>query len=645
MSVSATPINEPLPEPEVPETPVAPDSDPNKAMLPLIVGSLGVVFGDIGTSPLYAFRESVMAAGGVEHLQTSVMGVLSLIIWSLILVVTIKYVSVLLYADNHGEGGSLSLMALAQRGLGKRTKTLVVLGALGAALFYGDAAITPAISVLSAVEGMELVTPTFKPFVVPITLILLSILFFFQHRGTEKVARFFGPITGFWFLAMAIAGIPSIVRHPDVLYAFSPVHGASLLLSEPGLALVILGAVFLAVTGTEALYTDLGHFGRRPIQRAWLFVVFPCLVINYLGQGALVLVEPEAIEHPFFKLVPEPMLLPLVVLAGLATIIASQAVITGTSSLTKQAILLNLMPRLEIRHTSEHHSGQIYMPRVNLWLYIGVVLLVAAFGSSSRLAAAYGIAVTGTMVVTGLMAFIVVWKFWHVRPWVAALLIGPFMLLDFTFLWANLLKVFQGGWLPLGIAAIMVVVLLTWVRGSRILYDRQRRTEVPIEELHNIIESRHIVRVPGTAIFLTADPSTVPSSMMHNLKHNKVLHEQNVILTMKTLDRPRVDDPSNRVSMKMLNDGILHITMRYGFMETPNVLKGLAQCRELGWKFDIMQTTFFLSRRTIHPAAKSGMPIWQDKLFITMAKNANTATDFFRLPADQVLEVGTHVKI
>lgn len=603
-----------------------------------------MVFGDIGTSPLYAFREAIHAAGGANTLQASVVGVLSLIIWSVFLIVTIKYVVVLLNADNNGEGGTLSMMALAQRALGGHHKWLTVLGVMGLALFFGDALITPAISVLSSVEGLQLVTHRFDKFIIPITLFIILLLFTLQKTGTERVSTYFGPVMAVWFIVLAALGLPHILTNPDVLAAFNPVNGMMMVLSHGFLSLVILGGVFLAVTGAEGLYADLGHFGRKPIRITWLWIVFPSLIINYLGQGAMLLDHPEALDNPFFLLVPPSLTLPLVILATVATVIASQAVITGTFSLTRQAVQLGLLPRMEIRHTSEHHSGQIFLPRVNLSLMLGVMFLVLMFGSSSKLASAYGISVTGTMVFTTLMATVVVWKQWNVRLWIACLLVAPFLLIELTFLTANLVKVVEGGWVPLVFGLFMVIAMLTWVKGSTILYERQRRSEVPTSELPHILAEREIARVPGTAIFLTTDPSTVPASLMQNLKHNKVLHEQNVVLTIENTQHPRVP-AEDRVEISSILPGILLLRIRYGFMETPNVLKALAQCRQLGWKFDIMQTTFFLSRRSLRADANSGMPLWQDRLFIVMARNADTASDFFRLPADHVLEVGTQVKI
>lgn len=622
----------------------APAPAKSKGFRALVIGSIGVVYGDIGTSPLYALREAVHAAGGMDAARLTILGVLSLIIWALLLVVTLKYVVILLRADNNGEGGTLSLMALTQRALGRRSDLIFILGIIGASLFYGDSIITPAISVLSAVEGVKLIAPGLESWVVPLTIFIILMLFMFQSRGTARVAGLFGPIMMAWFALLAVMGLWQIIQDPEVLAAFNPVYAAHLLLSHGKVAFFILGAIFLAVTGGEALYADLGHFGRTPIRFAWLWVVLPALVLNYLGQGALVLQHPETLQSPFFHMAPDILLIPLVLLATAATVIASQAVITGTYSLTRQAIQLGLLPRMQILHTSEHHHGQIYMPRVTLWLAIGVVFLVMMFGSSSNLAAAYGIAVTGTMAIDSILAFVVVWKLWHVRPWIAALLLMPLLAIDMTFFASNSLKFFDGGWLPLLLGGFLMVVMLTWIKGSRILFQRQRRSEMLLSELISALEGRIIARVPGTAVFLTADLSTAPTALLHNLKHNKVLHEQNFILSIIFENAPRVKE-DERAEIKRLNDDFTQVILHFGYMETPNVLKALSHCRKLGWKFDIMQTTFFLSRRSIRPAAKSGMPIWQDKLFITMTKNADTATEFFRIPVDQVMEVGTHVKI
>ena len=614
----------------------------------LTVGCIGVVYGDIGTSPLYAMRESVLAAVGPGHAASEpvVLGILSLIIWALLLVVTAKYVLILLRADNHGEGGTLALMALASRALGgsRGGGIVILLGIISGALFYGDAIITPALSVLSAVEGLKVATPAFDEFVVPITVVILIALFAAQSRGTAKVAALFGPITLIWFAAIAGAGLWHIGQNLNVLLSFNPYYGVYFLLHHGIIAFYTLGAVFLVVTGAEALYADLGHFGRGPIRFAWLLVVLPALLINYLGQGALVLADPKSIENPFFLLYPHWALLPMVALATAATVIASQAVITGAYSLTQQAIQLGLLPRLEIRHTSEALFGQIYMPKVNTLLLIGVLLLVGLFRSSSALASAYGIAVTGTMVVTAMMAIVVIWRVWHWRLIWALGLMLPFLFIDFTFLTANLLKIVEGGWMPLALGAIVMALMYTWKRGSRLLFEKTRRLEIPLESLVANLEKKPPARVPGTAVFLTSDPLSAPTALLHSLKHYKVLHEKNVILTIETADTPRVN-AAERVRIEPVGETFSRVVLRFGFMETPNVPKALVIARKLGWQFDIMSTSFFLSRRTLKPAPHSGMPRWQDRLFIGLTRVANDATDYFQIPTGRVVEVGTQVTV
>jgi KUP system potassium uptake protein len=612
----------------------------------LTLGSIGVVYGDIGTSPLYAVRESVLAAVGpnAPASEEVILGILSLIVWALILIVSIKYVTILLRANNNGEGGTLALMALAQRAIRGRGLVVIALGMISAALFYGDAMITPALSVLSAVEGLKVVTPALEAYVVPLAVVILFGLFAVQSRGTARVATFFGPITLVWFCALAAAGAWHVAQNPAVLGAFNPVHGVSFLLSHGVIGLLTLGAVFLVVTGSEALYADLGHFGPGPIRTAWFAVALPALTINYLGQGALLLAKPEAIENPFFLLYPEWALLPMVGLATAATVIASQAVISGAYSLTRQAIQLGLLPRLEVRHTSGEQFGQIYMPRVNTLLLLGVLLLVVLFKSSGALASAYGIAVTGTMVVTAILALIVIWKFWKWPLWAAAALMVPFLLIDLTFLGANMLKVFHGGWVPLLIGAMVMAVMLTWRRGARILADKTRRLETPIDSLIESLEKKELCRVPGTAVFLTADKESAPTALLHSLKHYKVLHEQNVVLTMITETTPRVS-VADRVSIEPLGGSFQRVLLRFGFMETPNVPKALGLARKEGLSFDIMSTSFFLSRRSVRPDARSGMPAWQDRLFILLARNADDASSYFQLPTDRVVEIGTQVAV
>ena len=587
-----------------------------------------------------------MAARGASETANAeiILGILSLIIWALILVVTVKYVLLLLRADNDGEGGTLALMALAQRAVGGRSLLVLSLGIIGAALFYGDAMLTPAVSVLSAVEGLEVAAPGLQFYVVPLTVLILVALFAVQSRGTASVAAFFGPITLIWFVAIAAAGLWHISQNITVLQAFSPVYGISFLTSHGLIGLLTLGAVFLAVTGAEALYADLGHFGRGPIQTAWLIVALPALTINYLGQGSLLLLNPQAIENPFFLLYPQWALLPMVGLATAATVIASQAVITGAFSLTRQAAQLGFLPRLEVRHTSGAQFGQIYVPRINTILLLGVLLLVTQFRSSSALAEAYGVAVSGTMVVTTLMAMVVIWKSWKWTLWATAALMVPFLLIDTTFLSANLLKVFHGGWVPLLIGALVMLVIFTWRKGANILAAKTRRLETPIDELVEALEKRPPTRVPGTAVFLTGDPNSAPTALLHSLKHYKVLHEDNVVLTVVIENTPYVKT-ADRVSIEPLGKSFSRVRIRFGFMETPNVPRALGIARKQGWSFDIMSTSFFLSRRSVRPDARSGMPPWQDRIFILLARNADDASSYFHLPTDRVVEIGTQVSV
>jgi KUP system potassium uptake protein len=611
----------------------------------LALGSVGVVYGDIGTSPLYAFRVAVVAAvesGPVT--RDIVLGVLSLILWALIVVVAIKYVLLLLRADNNGEGGTLSLTALATRAFGRRTALVFLLGVVGASMFLGDAVITPAISVLSAVEGLTLVTPAFEHSVVPLTIAILLGFFAGQSRGTARVASFFAPVMVIWFVAIAVAGLLHIHDDPGVLAAANPLYAVTFLYGHGHIGLATLGLVFLVVTGAEALYADLGHFGRRSIQTAWFGLVLPALLLNYFGQGAKVLADPTAIENPFYRLVPETLLLPMVALATAATVIASQAVITGAYSLVRQAIQLGLLPRLAILHTSASQAGQIYIPRVTGALLVGVLLLVGLFRTSSALASAYGIAVATTMVVDGLLAFIVIWKFWHWPLWRVGVVVAPLVLVDVIFFSANLLKLLEGAWAPILFGASMVLLILTWRRGTSILADKTRRTEVPLNILLASLEKHPPHMVPGTAVFLTSQPDFAPTALLHNLKHNKVLHEHNVILTIVTTDTPRVTD-DERVKITVLSPRFSSMALKFGYMESPNVPRALAVARKHGWHFDIMSTSFFLSRRALKPAARSGMPRWQDRLFIGLAKSASDATDFFHIPTGRVVEVGTQVAV
>jgi len=611
----------------------------------LVIGALGVVFGDIGTSPIYAFREALVAsAGGQVASREDILGVLSLIIWALTIIVTVKYVMFVLRAHNRGEGGTLSLMALARRSLPKRSGIILALGMVGASLFYGDAVITPAISVLSAVEGMKVVTPAFEPYVVPLTLVILAVLFSVQRFGTGGVAIVFGPVTLVWFLAIGYSGIIHILDDPEILWAVNPIYIVNFLTNQPEVSFVTIGAIFLAVTGAEALYADLGHFGRRPIVLAWLCIVFPCLLLNYVGQGAFVLSHNGTVGHPFFEMNEGWMLIPMVVLATAATVIASQAVITGAYSLTRQAVQLNMLPRLEIQHTSETTLGQIYMPRVNLILALVVMLLVVGFGESSALASAYGISVTGNMLVTTLLLSVVMLRIWRWKAAAAIVATAIFGLIDIGFFASNIVKVFEGGWASLAVAFTIVLIMWTWVRGSRYLFDKTRKNEIPLNFLAENLGKKKPHLVQGTAVFLTSDPDSAPTALMHSLKHYKVLHEQNVILSVVTAQQPVVPD-SERVKMEQVNELFMRVKLKFGYMEQPNIPKALAICRKQGWKFDIMTTSFFLSRRSLKASPNSGMPLWQDRLFIGLARTAADATEYFQIPTGRVVEVGTQVSI
>ncbi|MER8964165.1 potassium transporter Kup [Mesorhizobium sp. M0808] len=611
----------------------------------LMLGALGVVYGDIGTSPIYALREALHASSGTNIAERGdILGVLSLIIWSLTIIVTIKYIMFVLRADNRGEGGILSLMALARGSAPQRWGLILGVGIIGASLFFGDAVITPAISVLSAVEGLNVVTPAFQPYIVPLTLLILAILFAVQRFGTGGVGLVFGPVTAVWFLAIGVSGLIHIIDDPEILLAVNPLYGVSFLINSSDVAFVTIGAVFLAVTGTEALYADLGHFGRKPIVLAWLAIVFPCLLVNYTGQGAFILANGGVVGHPFFEMNSGWALVPMVVLATAATVIASQAVISGAFSLTRQAVQLNILPRFEIQHTSEKQSGQIYLPRVNLLMALVVMLLVVGFEESSALASAYGISVTGNMLVTDILLFVVMRRIWKWRLAVAVPLMALFSLVDIGFFASNIVKVFEGGWSSLAVAAVIVMAMWTWVRGSRYLFDKTRRNEVPLDFLAANLLKKKPQLVSGTAVFLTSDPLSAPTALMHSLKHYKVLHEQNVILSVVTAPQPVVPD-SERVKMETINELFMRVTLTFGYMEQPNIPRALAICRKQGWKFDIMTTSFFLSRRSLKASPNSGMPVWQDKLFIGLARTAADATEYFQIPTGRVVEIGTQVAI
>jgi KUP system potassium uptake protein len=621
----------------------------------MALGSVGVVFGDIGTSPLYAFRLALAQASPHGWVKPdAVMAVVSLAIWALILVVTVKYVLFLMRADNKGEGGVLSLMALAQAAMGKRTLVVFLLGVIGASLFYGDAVITPAISVLSAVEGLKSV-PALQSsvtlgVVIMLSLVILAGLFLVQARGTAKVAVFFGPICLLWFAAIAGIGLMHIVHDPEILLAFSPLPALGFLVHHGMVGLLVLGSVFLTVTGAEALYADMGHFGRWPIQASWLFLVLPCLIVNYLGQGAFALHmvhaahgQPVGDVDWFFQMTPAALRVPMVVLATAATVIASQAVITGAFSLTNQAMQLGLLPRMVVRRTSETQAGQIYLPQINMMLLVGVVLLIAVFKTSDSLGNAYGLAVTGTMAVTTTLAFIVVRRQWRWPLWGALALIGPLLVLDLTFLGANALKLLSGAALPLVLGAALFVVMASWVRGNDILAAKVHKDTPPLDEFLAILRERPPHRVPGSAVYLTGDPENAPGALLHNLKHNKVLHAHNIILTVHTADVPRVSE-TERLQVWPIDDNFIRVQLNYGFMERPNVPKGLAACRKQGVNFDVMSTSFFLGRKTV-VSMRKGLGRLQDRLFMALLKNAANPTDFFQIPAGRVLEMGAQVTV
>jgi KUP system potassium uptake protein len=613
----------------------------------LTLGAVGVVFGDIGTSPLYALREAIAHARPIGSPQMAVLGVVSLILWTLTLIVTIKYVMVLMRAQNQGEGGAVALMSLAQRALGRPSAVLFVLGILGVSLFYADGVITPAFSVLSAVEGLKgapHIGGVLTPLVLPGAGAILIVLFLVQARGTQRVGALFGPVMTAWFLTLAALGLINLRDDFGVLRAFNPYWAVHFLLRNRFEGFVILGSVFLAVTGAEALYADMGQFGRRPVRSAWVFLVFPCLAINYLGQGALVLEHPGARYSPFFDMVPHFAYWPVLILATVAAVIASQAVITGAFSMTRQAVQLGLLPRIEIRRTSETQLGQIFVPAINGMMVAGELILLVVFQSSHRLAAAYGVAVTGTMFISTVVLYVVARRLWKWR-WVQVLsLLLPISFVDTVFLSSNLLKIADGAWLPLAFGGGLVIIMWTWSRGVRILTEKTRSDSPPIGELIARVANKTLHRAPGTAMFLTANPDLAPVALMHNLAHNKVLHERNVILTIETAETPRVPE-EERVRIEVIGADFRRVTLRYGFMESPNVPKTLAQCKRLGLKFDIMSTSFFLGRRSILPDARSGMPMWQDHLFIFLMKNAASPIDFFKIPPGRVVELGTQITV
>jgi KUP system potassium uptake protein len=621
-------------------------------LLPLTLTALGVVYGDIGTSVLYAMRECFFGSHSVRPTHDNVLGVLSLIVYSLLLVISVKYVAIVMRADNQGEGGVLALTALvpgragARRGLSRLAEgrpILVALGIFGTALLYGDGMITPAISVLGAVEGLEVATPLFQPYVVPITVAILAVLFLIQRYGTHRVGGMFGPIMVAWFVVLAALGVSWIVRLPAVLAAFDPRHAVAFFADNGFTGFAVLGAVFLVVTGGEALYADMGHFGRYPIRMAWFALVLPALVLNYLGQGALLLLDPSA-DHPFFQLAPLWGLLPLVGLATAAAIIASQALISGSFSITRQAIQLGLAPRLEVEHTSAREMGQIYVPQVNWALMFATVIIVVGFGSSTALAAAYGIAVTLTMIITVSLLYVIMTEQWRWPTPAAIGVVAVFLIIDVSFFGANALKVLQGGWVTLAVALALFTLMTTWKTGRRLVAERLTARAIPLDDFIAMVAADQPVRVPGTAVFMTAQPTGTPPALAHNLRYNKVLHEHVVVLTVSTAQQPHVPD-ADRVSVEELGHGLFNVRVQYGFMDDPDVPAALMQAREQGVPLDVDDLTYFLGRETIIVTRRRGMAMWRETLFVVMARNAVRATAFFRLPPERVVELGVQVEM
>lgn len=613
-----------------------------------MVAAIGVVFGDIGTSPLYALKECFDPQHGIPFTPQAVFGIISLLFWALVIVVSLKYVLFVMRADNRGEGGVLALMALSLRSVrsGSRwASVLMMLGMFGACMFYGDAVITPAISVMSAVEGLEIAAPSLTRFVLPITIVILIVLFSMQKSGTAKVGRLFGPVMVTWFVILGVLGVCNIVAAPEIVKAINPYYGIHFIRTHALQAYIVLGSVFLVLTGAEALYADMGHFGIRPIRFAWTALVFPALVLNYFGQGALLLTNPKAIENPFFLLAPDWALLPLVFVATAATVIASQAVISGAFSLTSQAIQLGYVPRMKIMHTSDREIGQIYMPMINWALLLVIIWIVLAFKSSSNLAAAYGIAVTTTMVITTILACVVMVKVWNWNKFLVALIIAGFLVVDFAFFGANLIKVEEGGWLPLALGAFLFFMLMTWHKGRQLLRERTAADGIPLGPFLQGLLAHPPHRVAGTAIYLTGGNTQVPVSLLHNLKHNRILHERTIFLTFRTVDVPYVED-ANRIEAKDHTGGLYSVVATFGFNETPDVKEVLHLLEaKTDMHFELMDTSFFLARETVVPTKLPGMSIWRERLFAWMHQNAAKPTDFFSIPANRVVELGTKIEI
>ena len=625
------------------------DFELRRSSLPtLTLAALGVVFGDIGTSPLYAVKETFSPVHGIALTHANILGGVSTIFWALMIVVSLKYVVLIMRADNKGEGGIMALIALAQTAIrdhpGWRIPLLLI-GVFGASLFYGDAVLTPAISVLSAVEGLEVGTSAFKPYLVPIAVGVLFALFAFQRRGTAAVGRLFGPITMLWFFAIGAAGLAGIVRHPAILAALDPLHALAFVTGHGMASFVVLGSVVLAVTGAEALYADMGHFGKGAVRIAWFSLVGPALVLNYFGQGALLMAKPAALQNPFYLLAPAWALYPMVALATAATVIASQAVISGAYSLTKQAVQLGFLPRMTIVNTSAQEMGQIYIPSINWTLCAIVAGAVIGFGSSSRLAGAYGVAVTATMLVDTLLTFFVIRFMWRYPLAVCVLATGFFATIDLSFFAATLTKIHDGGWFPLAVGGAVYAIMATWRRGRELLFSRLSASAVPLKPFLEALFREPPARVPGTAIFLTATPDATPHALLHNLNHNKVLHERVVFLTVEVRDVPWVPF-TERVQLESLGSGCWRMRVRYGFMDRPDIARALELCGALGVEFDMMQTSFFLSREKIVPTRNQhGMASWRERLFAAMARNAANITDFFNIPTNRVIELGTRVEI
>ncbi|MFN7176320.1 MAG: potassium transporter Kup [Thermaurantiacus sp.] len=610
-----------------------------------MLGALGVVFGDIGTSPIYALRETFTGAHALPVDEFHILGVVSLIFWSMLLIVSLKYVAIVLRADNRGQGGSIALLALLQQHSQGRpwAGLVVVLGILATSLFFGESMITPAISVLSAVEGVTVVEPGLQPLVIPVALGIIFGLFFIQSRGAGRVGAVFGPVTLVYFVVLAVLGGLSIAESPGILQALSPHHAVRFFATDGLAAFLSLSAVVLAITGVEALYADMGHFGRNPIAKSWFWIVLPALMLTYAGQGALLLREPEAVANPFFLIAPEDFRIPLIILATMATVIASQAVISGAFSVTRQVVQLGFLPRMRILHTSERAEGQIYIPFVNWTLLALVTLLVLGFQSSSNLAAAYGIAVTCTMFITTCMMAVLILHVWKWPVWIAAGVIGLYLVIDGSYLLANLTKIPQGGWFPLLIGTIAFTTLTTWYRGRQLMQRRLREAAMPMDVFIRSA-ARAATRVPGTAVFMTSTPEGVPPALLHNLKHNKILHERNMLLTIEIAEVPEVD-PSDRILATDLGDNFWRVLLRYGFMEQPDVPAALKMLDACGPPLKMMETSFFLSRQTLLPAATPGMPLWREKFFAWMLRNAESAMEFFRIPSNRVVELGSQVEI